>query len=306
MIVDRNLSLKSVAASIRRENFVYLALSIAVTFGFNWLELNFNWPKLNDWALPFAPFTILGSGLTIFLGFRTNSAYGRWWEARTLWGGIVNKSRTLARQTIIFTGTKGEITPFARDLAYRQIALVNAIRAHLRKMDGIEAVLPYLPSEDVEELRGHQNIPVAILQNMGMLIQRAYHDGMMDSIQMTRLDSTLADLTDLLGGCERIKNTPLPRQYDVVPQLTISLYSVLLPFGLVSTLHWWTPLVSSLITFMFIAIDSIGRNIEDPFENTVHDTPMSALCRTIEINLLQMIGEQNIPSPIQPVDGVIH
>lgn len=306
MIVDRTISLQSVTASVRRENLVYLLLSMIVTIIFNWVELKFRWPNLNHWALPITPFTILGAAITIFLGFRTNTSYGRWWEARTLWGGIVNKSRTLIRQSIMFTGTKGSISPFARDMANRQIALVNAIRCHLRQADMMEAILPYLPSEEIDALHGQQNFPVAILSNMGTLVQRAHDDGMLDSIQMSNIDNTMGELADLLGGCERIKNTPLPRQYDVVPQLAIAIYSVLLPFGLVSTLHWWTPVVSSLITFLFVAIDSIGSNIEDPFENTIHDTPMTALCRTIEINLLQMVGEKNIPNPILPVRGIIH
>lgn len=306
MIVDPKLSLQSVTASVRRENLVYLVLSLALTIVFNGLKLKYSWLKLNEWALPITPFTILGGGITIFLGFRTTTAYGRWWEARTLWGGIVNQSRTLVRQAIAFSGTAGSISPFAQDIAYRQIALVNAIRAHLRQADVIEAITPYLPTEEIESVRDHQNVPVALLLNMEVMLQSAYRDGLMDSIQMTSIDNTLSDLTDLLGGCERIKNTPLPRQYDVVPQLTISLYAILLPFGLVSTLHWWTPVISSLITFLFIAIDSIGRNIEDPFDNTVHDTPMTALCRTIEINLLQMIGVKEVPPPVQARRGVIH
>lgn len=306
MIVDPTLSLQNVTANVRRENIVYLVLSVIVTVLYSWLEIRYNGLKLDDWALPVPPFTILGAGITIFLGFRTNTAYGRWWEARTLWGGIVNQSRTLVRQAIVFTASNGSLSPFARDIAYRQLALVNAIRSHLRQENVIESIAPYLPSEELDSLRGHQNIPVAILQSMGMAVQNAYHNGLIDSFQMTGLNSSLTTLTDLLGGCERIKNTPLPRQYDVVPQVTISLYSFLLPFGLVSTLHWWTPVISFLITFLFIAIDSIGRNIEDPFANTIHDTPMTALCRTIEINLLQMLGETNIPDPIRPVRGVIH
>ncbi len=306
MIVSRKLSLQDLTSSVRRENLVYFVLSVVVTVVFVWLELTFNWKKLNDWALPLPPFTLLGGGLTIFLGFRTNSAYGRWWEARTLWGGIINKSRTLVREAVIFTGKRGSISPLARSLAFSQIALVNAIRSHLRQADVIESITPYLPVEEIEALRKHQNIPVAILQKMGIAIQGAYEEGLVDTIQMTSLSGILADLTDLLGGCERIKNTPLPRQYDVVPQVAISLYSLLLPFGLVSTLHWWTPVISALVTFLFIAIDSIGRNMEEPFDNSIHDIPMSALCRTIEINLLQLIGEEDVPPPIQPVHGVIH
>jgi len=127
----------------------------------------------------------------------------------------------------------------------------------------------------------------------------------MDSIQFTTIDGTLTELTNIMGACERIKNTPLPRQYDTVPQLAIYCYSTLLPLGMVETLGWWTPLVSSVITFLFIAIDSIGSNIEDPFENRLHDVPMTSLCRTIEISLRQMLGEKELPGPLEPSHGVL-
>lgn len=304
MIVDRNLSLRSVTASVRLANLVFFAWALAVTLAYR---------RFGSDSLSFSPtpFTILGAGITIFLGFRTNTAYDRWWEARTLWGGIVNQSRTLVRQALLFTGTDGDNagdtvpSAFARSIAYRQVAFVNAMRAHLRRQDALAATESYLSTDDRTALAGVQNVPAALLQRMGDGLRRAYAEKRIDSIQQSVLDGTLTELTNLLGGCERIKNTPLPRQYDTVPQLAIYAYSVLLPLGLVSSLAWWTPFISSLITFLFIAIDSIGSNIEDPFESGIHDVPMTSLCRTIEINLREMLGEKEIPTPIEPRHGIL-
>jgi putative membrane protein len=105
------------------------------------------------------------------------------------------------------------------------------------------------------------------------------------------------------GACERIKNTPLPRQYDYLPRVLIGIYCVLLPFGLVEGMKMLTPISSTLVSFIFIALDTVGRDVEDPFENTVHDTPMSTLTRNIEINLRQNLGDETIPVEVRPVDG---
>jgi putative membrane protein len=195
-------------------------------------------------------------------------------------------------------------------LACLQIALVNALRAHLRKQDAAAAARPYLAPADAEAALGDgsdgRNVPSALLKVMGLRLRDAFAAGRLDPIRLSALDASLSEMTDLLGACERIKNTPLPRQYDTVPQLAIYAYSVLLPLGLVQSLGWWTPLVSSLITFVFIAIDSIGSNIEDPFENTLHDVPMTALCRTIEIDLRRLVGEtEGLPRPVDASRGVL-
>ncbi|MGC4044308.1 MAG: bestrophin family ion channel [Armatimonas sp.] len=278
-------------------------MSLAVTAYWHWYDIT-------SIALSPTPFTLLGTAITIFLGFRTNTAYSRWWEARTLWGGIINQSRTIVRQALTFSMPKpGEAelpTPFAQEIAYYQLALVNAMRAHLRQQDPIEEARPYLPASELELLQGERNVPSALLVRMGLCLRRAFQGSEIDTIQLNAMDDTLNDLTNLLGGCERIKNTPIPQQYDTVPQLAIYVYSTLLPLGLIEPMHWWTPVISSLITFFFIAIDSIGSNIEDPFENSMHDVPLSALCRTIEINLRQMLQEKELPPPLQEVDGVLH
>lgn len=305
MIVSHRISFRSVTTSVRRANLVFFAISLGVTCYWHWYNIN-------PLVLSPTPFTLLGTTITIFLGFRTNTAYSRWWEARTLWGGIVNQSRSIVRQALTFDVTpKSQTeapypTEFAREIAYYQMALVNATRAHLRQQDAIEAVRPFLPDSEIERLKSEANVPSALMVRMGVCLGQAFQNGQLDTIQLNAMDATLNDLTDLLGGCERIKNTPIPQQYDTVPQLAIYAYSTLLPLGLIEPMHWWTPLISSLITFFFIAIDSIGSNIEDPFEASIHDVPMSAMCRTIEINLRQMLHEKDIPKPLEAEDGVLH
>jgi putative membrane protein len=324
MIVDRTLSFRSVTMSIRRDNLVFFALSLLITLFYRRLHMT-------ELSLAVTPLTIFGAALTIFLAFRTNTAYDRWWEARTLWGGMVNQSRTLIRQAITFAGS-GEtrspddgigkstdspgsnlqnvdqdlvFSPFVHKMAHLQMAFANATRAHLRQEDPLAAVERHLSPEDRDMLATVHNVPAGILRRMGLELRRARQEGLLDTIQLSAMDTTLSDLTDILGGCERIKNTPLPRQYDTVPQFGIYAFSLLLPLGLVSSLGWWTPFICSMITFLFIAIDSIGSNIEDPFENRIHDVPMSTLCRTIEINLSQMVGEKESPTPMEPIFGVL-
>jgi putative membrane protein len=119
------------------------------------------------------------------------------------------------------------------------------------------------------------------------------------------IDATLTELTAIQGGCERIKNTPMPRQYDQYPELFVQIYCLLLPTVLVQELGWLTPAVTALVSFVLLVLNRIGKNLEDPFENQVYDTPMTALSRTIEINLLQTLEEKSLPVAVQPVKGVL-
>ncbi len=119
------------------------------------------------------------------------------------------------------------------------------------------------------------------------------------------MNQSLDDLVDAQGGAERIKNTPMPRQYDYLPQVCAHMFCFLLPLVMVSSLGWFTPLGSTLVGFIFLALDKIGRNLEDPFDNTMHDIPLTSITRTIEINLRQMLGETNLPEPLVPVDDIL-
>lgn len=261
-------------------------------------------------AMPDLTITVLGAALGILLGFRTNSAYDRWWEARRLWGRLVNSSRSLARQATSFTGvsetsTQCEPSPFARELVYHQIAFVHALRCALRKQEPWEEIKPFVSPHWIAMLRTQVNVPAAILLHMGEFAATSTTAGVMSDLRLQRIDTTLSELSDIQGGCERIKNTPLPRQYDTYPELIVKVYCFLLPIVLVDRLKYFTPVITLLIAAAFLILNRIGKNLEDPFENAVYDTPMTALSRTIEINLRQALGEQKLPQAMAPQDGIL-
>jgi putative membrane protein len=140
---------------------------------------------------------------------------------------------------------------------------------------------------------------------MGAMLSEARHRGWIDQWEWQAIDRTLSELMSAQGGTERIKNTPLPKQYDFFVILFVHVYCMLLPVGMVEGLGWFTPLGSTLVGFMFLALDRIGRSLEDPFENTIYDVPLTAITKTIEINLRQLLDESELPAPEAPVKGVL-
>lgn len=259
-------------------------------------------------SLPDLPLSLMGAALGIFLGFRTNSAYDRWWEARMLWGQLVNQSRTLARQAVSFTRAhpdRSSADSWVREVIHTQIAYVHALRSHLRGEDVLTTVRSYLDEQVSQPLTKERNIPAALLQRLGILVGEAAANQLVDGLQLQRLDATLTAVTDVQGGCERIKNTPLPRQYDLFPEFFIYVYCVLLPLGLVGRLGLATAPLVVLIAFVFLVTNRIGRNIENPFEGSPHDTPMTALAVTIETNLRQALEQSDLPEPVRVQQGVL-
>ena len=262
----------------------------------------------------YVPLALYGSAIGIIVGFRNNSAYGRWWEARGLWGQIVNNSRSLARQAVTTMHVpehdgrvqdEAEVRSLQVRLVHHQIAYVQALRQQLRGLDPWPEVERVLPNEDLSAFRASKNVPLSLQQGMGRMLRQAKLNGWLDRLEWQSLDRNLDDLADAQGGTERIKNTPMPKQYDFFPMLFVQIYCLLLPIGMVENLGWFTPLGSTLVGFMFLALDKIGRDLEDPFENTIFDVPLTAITRTIEINLRQLLAEHDLPPAEQPVDGVL-
>lgn len=260
-------------------------------------------------TIPEMAVTVLGAALSILLAFRTNSAYARWWEARTLWGALVNNSRSIARQAISFSRSGNEERPaaklFSRTFVYRQIAFVHALRCALRKEPPWHEIQSFLDAQGLEALKTAQSVPAAILQEMGNQLTEAAEQQTISEIELHRIDQTLSDLSNVLGACERIKNTPLPRQYDYYPELLIKVYCTVLPFIIVDEVGLLTPVITIVVGSAFLILNRIGKSLEDPFENTPYDVPMTALSRTIEINLRQALGEREVPPPVTPVKGVL-
>jgi ion channel-forming bestrophin family protein len=264
-----------------------------------------------EWvALPHIPLALFGSAIGVILAFRNQSSYGRWWEARTLWGALVNNSRSWARQVTtvmmpLSDAEAGELKVMQRRLVYHQIAYVHALRQHLRGLEPWEELTPLLSEKELSELRDQRNIPLAIQQQMGALLRECQVRGWIDRAHWRALDANLDDLVDAQGGAERIKNTPMPRQYYYFPQLFVHMYCGLLPLALVINMGWYTPLGSTLVGFVFLALDRIGKDLEDPFDNKIYDVPLTAITITIEVNLRQLLSETVLRPAEKPVHGVL-
>jgi ion channel-forming bestrophin family protein len=257
------------------------------------------------------PLTFYGLAIGIVVSFWNSSAYARWWEARTLWGAIVNKSRTLARQVLTTMShqataiEQAEVAAVQRQLVLYQVAYVHALRQQLRGLDPLAAIAHLLPDEDSAELAREKNLALTLQCRMSAMLIAARERGWLDQWEWQAIDDSMADLMDAQGGAERIKNTPMPKQFNHFLKFFVHFYCLMLPVGLVETLGWFTPLGSTLVGFMFLALEKIGNDLEQPFANTVFDVPMTAIATTIEINLRQLLGETELPPPEQPIRGVL-
>jgi putative membrane protein len=311
MIVKRNFDPLKVIQYVRTELLVSVLMSVAV----------FVLHKQDIIAIsfPFSVATILGSALAIFIAFRNNSSYSRWWEARTLWGGIINSSRVLARLIITFTDShahqqhydkvKSEL--FKKEMIYKVIAWVHALRLHLRRLDNWHDLQPFLSEQEFAELQKSQNKPNFIHLISGKKIYEAMANGTLAGFDSFQMEGQLLALANSQGGCERIKNTPLLRQYDFFTRVFLYTFILLLPFSLIGdftkmNIDYLMIPVSVVISFVFAIIGKVGEVNEDPFENRITDVPLTAMCNTIERDLREMLGETDLPQKLEPENGFLY
>ena len=306
MIVSKTQRLVVMIQGLGPALIALLGWDILIVFCYQ--VLGWKWVGLSN-----IPLSTDGAVIGIIIGFRNASAYARWWEARTLWGAIVNRSRTFARQVMTTMSAQepatdcgqAEVAATQKELVLYQIAFVNALRQQLRGLDPIEAVAHLVPKEDLAELACEKNPALALQIRMSAILIAARRRGWLDDWQWQAVDQSQAGLMDSQGGVERIKNTPMPKQFDFFPRLFVEMYCLLLPVGMVVDLGWYTPLGSTLVGFMFLALEKIGRDLEDPFENRIHDVPLTSITTNIEINLRQLLGQTELPPAAQPVDGIL-
>lgn len=263
------------------------------------------WPGA---TIPALPLGVVGGALGIFVSFRTNSAYGRWWEGRQLWGRLVNASRMLCSQALAYFPDDGEGRAIAERLVRRQIAYVHALRAALRLEDVLADadVRAFLPPDEHASLAGETNPTHAIVHRSLAEIGRAARAGMIEGTHLLALDETIRTILDVQGGCERIKKTPLPRGYAFIAERLIWAFSALFPLATVRELGLWVVPVNVLVCMAFTLISEAGRVLEDPFTMFWNGLPLTALSRTIEVNLRQRLGEVDLPPVPSPnADGIL-
>lgn len=264
------------------------------------------------WGLSTLPFSLVAVALGIFLGFRNNTSYDRFWEGRKLWGRLVNTTRTLARQVQVMVGPQREAPGVApkqaqlhQELVYRIIAYVHAFRLHLRDQPERGELEGLLPEDERGALSGQLNRPLAILREFGARLRDLWQQDKIHPLHLPVLEQSLTMLTDIQGACERIKSTPIPSSYTVLIHRIVAVYTFALPFGIVETVGAATPVVVAIIAYAFFGLDAVGEEIEEPFGTDVNDLPLHTLSRMIEINLRQTLGETEVPEVLQPVDGVL-
>jgi putative membrane protein len=268
------------------------------------------------------------------MGFKNNQAYDRLWEARKLWGGITNASRNFATLLLALVEDKS----ITQEILYRHIAYINILRLQLRKTiswatseqnlhqtfvserDELEAFDKGLQTileqnnkmQYYEQLHNANNAANIILREQINHLTKLKKNKQLDDFEHSDLVKQMNELMNLQGGCERIKSTPLYRQFSIFSRVFVKLFITLIPFALLNETNklndygvWLTIPFTILISWVFYTMEQIGEFSENPFDNSINDVPMTAICRNIEIDIKELLGETNLPPKIQPVENAI-
>jgi putative membrane protein len=294
-----------------------------------------------DWkwmALPWPPIATVGTAAAFLLAFRNNSTYDRLWEARIVWGAITNVSRAWGIQVRdMIASDDPDIQDFKTGLVRRHIAWLTALRFQLRqkriweRMDKphnrrylefyhvpewesslASEIREHLSDLQWSQLKGTRNAAAQIIALQSADLKHAFDRGWLDSFRFSQLMETLGRLYDEQGKCERIKDTPYPRQFAMLNLSFITVFIVMIPFGLLQEFArageaavWLTVPTSFVVTWIFHCIEKIGAHSENPFQGGPDDIPMASLARNIEIDLKEMIRDPAIPAALRPQNFII-
>jgi len=344
MYIQKNFSLIGIL-SFSWRHIVWLSVwSALVAF----LKVN-GW--LGDLTIPWLPLSVIGTAVAFYIGFKNNQAYDRLWEARKIWGGIVNNSRmwgSMVKAYLVKPADdqkipKGDLDTQKQKLIFRHIAWLYVLRDQLliptswehisqskhiarvtrmrRKKSGIgtlgeniteDQMNKYLGNEELNRLINYKNSATQIIDQQAQDLQSLRLDGLIDDFRHMELQNILNEFYTLQGKCERIKKFPLPRQYGSMSFIFVAIFIFLLPFGMVSEFDklgdwgaWLSVPFTIIIGWVYLMMELVGDYSENPFEGLGNDIPMLSLCRVIEIDLLEMLGETDLPPAIEPKNGVL-
>lgn len=252
----------------------------------------------NNYVIPAIIPTLLGTAIAFFIGFNNNQAYDRWWEARRIWGSLVNDSRSYARSLLNYV--EGDQTTVKR-MIYRHIAFLYALKTNLRGGTN-DCNVRYLNDEDRSSIKDATNLHNAILNLQSADLQMLSKNGHIDGFRFIEINAMLVRFSDSMGMAERIKNTVFPTTYSYMTKVFIWLFVVTFTLvisesaGVVSIFLGW------LIGFVFVSTQINGMNLVNPFVNNSASIPLNQITRGIEINLLEMMGAEDIPEPVKPIN----
>lgn len=251
----------------------------------------FNWKV----TLTSGPFSLMGVALAIFLGFRINASYDRYWEARKQWGSVLVEVRNLARKSLSALVDTEKARPFVHGLIGFAATMRNQLRGESVRKD-CENVLPVI---FLKELESSRFPPALVLLWLGRWIHEQHEADGLEALQVKSMEDSLDKLSMALGSCERIASTPLPFTYSVILHRSAYLYCMLLPFGLVDVVGLMTPLVVTFISYTFFALEALSDEIEEPFGRAPNDLALDAMVVNVAATLKEMLGEP-LPDPLLP------
>lgn len=304
---------------------VYSALVCSLVFFTEW-----KW-----FALPWQPVGLIGVALAFYLGFKNNSAYDRVWEARKIWGGMVNASRSFAVMARDFVHSDDKATELRKEVVHRHVAWLHMLTVELRKVtpwehqgklstdsreaygtavteEDAKAVLAeYVSAEEAEYVLSKGNRSSHLLSTQSRRLMELRNSGVLDHFRHLAMQELITEFYTLQGKAERIKKFPLPRQWVSANAYCISIFLVLLPFGMIdafthgdATLRIYFAVPATVVCFwIFWLMDRVGEYSENPFEGLANDVPISSMARGIEIDIRQMLDETDLPPKIGAVEG---
>ena len=299
--------------------------------------------------IPWLPVSVIGTAVAFFVGFKNNQAYDRMWEARKIWGGIINDSRTWGMMIDAYVSnvfitnkkTEEEIHEIKKRLIYRHIAWLYAHRSQLlvptsweennskgskklsyqKKKFGVGLVDDeitrtelklFLPEKEHDRLIAHVNTATQIINEQSRDLAKLREQDLVDDFRHVELEQILRSFYSLQGKNERIKKFPLPRQYAHMSQIFVGIFVLLIPFSMIPELSklgewafWISIPLSALIGWVYVMMEIVGEYTANPFQGLIYDIPMMGLCRTIEIDLREMLGETDLPPAIKAKNGVL-
>jgi ion channel-forming bestrophin family protein len=339
MHAGKQYSFKEVITWTRKD--IYFLLLVAAVPTCCYVLLNFKWL-----AIPWLPVALLGTAVAFVVGFKNNASYDRTWEARRIWGAIINASRSwgiLVRDYVtakhaVATVSNDELKQIQQQLIYRHFAWLTALRYQLREprvwesiyiehnaeykkkfftVDEHEnkmadALVPYLTDEEYNLIMAKTNKAAQIITLQSAQLRELLQKGLIEDFRHMEMERLLIELYAQQGASERIKNFPYPRQYATLNKWFIKVFIILLPFGMLQEfeklgghLIWLTVPFSALSSWVFTTMERIGESSESPFEGSANDVPITAMSRTIEIDLREMLGETDIPPAIKPYNNIL-
>ncbi|MCW3466219.1 bestrophin family protein [Chitinophaga nivalis] len=339
MHTGNHYKLKEFLLWTRRDSYWIFFLAVVPTSLYYFLD----WKWL---AIPWVPIAMIGTAAAFIVGFRNNATYSRLWEARQLWGSIVNSSRSWGIMVRDFVTNHQAKTPLPLDqlqqvhqqLIYRHMAWLTALRYQLREPRSwenmrkrynreyqekvykvpeqehrLEDILPrYLSPEEENYILAKKNRAAQIISLQSAQLRDLLQAGLIDNFRHMALEGVLKDFYNQQGGCERIKNFPYPRQFASINLFFVRLFIIMMPFGMLQEfgklggwLVWFSVPASLMVSWVFNAMEKVGESTENPFEGSANDVPISALSRTIEIDLREMLEEKDLPPALQPENNIL-